>query len=79
MGKKKNKFDFTPEELLEELGEESDYLDEDYHKSGEKCMEFLELVDPNLSKDDKTHICTRILDNQKRNERFSETLNRLGI
>jgi len=66
-------YDLTPEELKDKHGITTD----DYAKAGEICMKFLE--DYNEDIVDKVDVCTKILDNQMDGEKFSDTLNRLGL
>lgn len=51
----------------------------DYGKAGELCMSFLDENKVKLSKHFKQDVCTQILDNQRKNERFSETASRLKL
>jgi hypothetical protein len=69
--KMENEYDLTPEEL-EELG----ISPFDYAEAGEVCMEFLTELDEFSG--DLVDLATRILDEQTANERFSETLARIG-
>ncbi len=84
---KKNEMDLTPNELnnlVQDFIDDNDY-DGAYEKASEICVEFLdEYILKNLTifqqtkNINKNQICTKILDSQKPNERFSITLERLG-
>lgn len=71
MGRKKNENDLTVAELKKRGIDSGDYAE-----AGEVCMEFLEDFQ-SMSRDERIDACTRILDNQRKDERFSDTFERL--